>query len=82
MLIHPQKDGISFQDLSTLNDSINALILPEFEAFTGHPFDEHCIKGEYTRREPYPNLQFNRKSLLDEATNILKKTKYYDDLEN
>jgi ethanolamine utilization protein EutP (predicted NTPase) len=48
--------------------------------FSGHPQDEYKLNGEYTRREPYPNLQFNSKKLLDEATEYLKKTKYYHPL--
>lgn len=77
MVIHPTRDGISLQRLDELAELVNDH-LPECGAFTAHPNHELCIGGVYTRREPYPSIQFIEKAHARKASAILKKTKYYE----
>jgi hypothetical protein len=45
--------------------------------FSGHPLDEFQVSGVYTRRDPYPNLQFIEKQKVLDGRAILTKS-YYD----
>ena len=49
---------------------------PDLIVFRSHPLNEFQVDGLYTRREPYPNLQFVTKQHLAEARARLS-SKYY-----
>ncbi len=49
---------------------------PSLVVFRSHPLNEFQVDGLYTRREPYPNLQFVTKQHLEEARSRLS-SKYY-----
>ena len=53
-------------------------VFAEVEVFDGHPQDDFNVAGLYTHREPYPNIVVQKKSLLNKARNLLKKTRYFD----
>ena len=50
------------------------------EIFAGHPQSDFTYRGVYTRRDPYSNLQFNKRIVLDEFRDKLKRTNYYESL--
>lgn len=77
MIIHPTRNGVSLQRLDELAKLVSDN-LPECGAFTAHPDHDLCIGGVYTRREPYPSLQFIEKAHAKKASDILKKTRYYE----
>lgn len=79
ILLHPKVNGISVADLYVLCDEMGKL-LPTFQVFTGHPEDDFRVKNTLTRQDPYPNLQFIPKTLLEKSRAILRKTKYYSEL--
>ncbi|MBI1763965.1 MAG: hypothetical protein HYR56_21275 [Acidobacteria bacterium] len=77
VIIHPTRDGISLQRLAELAKLVNDE-LPECGAFTAHPEHDLCIGGVYTRREPYPSIQFIARAHARQASDMLKKTRYYE----
>ncbi len=52
---------------------------PSLIVFRSHPLNEFQVDGLYTRREPYPNLQFVTKQHLEEARAKLSP-KYYSNM--
>ncbi len=73
--IHPRKD-LPCSRVYEVAEELNKE-LTDFQAFCGHPEDPFNIKGLYTRREPYPNVQIINKELGNKATAGLRKTGYY-----
>lgn len=67
IFIHPDKKGLTFEELDKVNRSLNEILTPDFVAFEGHPDDPFMANGIYTRRDPYPNIQVIAKSTLDAA---------------
>lgn len=57
----------SLQDLANLeNQIVDSVNKHGWLIFRGHPLDEFQISGVYTRRDPYPNLQFiEKQQVLD-----------------
>lgn len=53
---------------------------PLFEIFYGHPNDDFNINGEFTRRDPYPNIQIVVKSEIEKFRKKLENTQYYSDI--
>jgi hypothetical protein len=77
--IHPNKDGISAEEVRRLVDALNqTLPAKNLMALGAHPDDSFNIDGLYTRREPYPNIQLLRLDLGVRAAESLKNTGYYD----
>jgi hypothetical protein len=51
--------------------------LPDCVVLSGHPQDKFELHGLATRREPYPNIQLFKKSVLRVFQDKLLKTQYY-----
>ena len=73
------KGDIFVENLQGLCDELS-LFFPGLEIFAGHPISNYVFQGVYTRRDPYPNLQFNKRIVLDEFRDKLKRTNYYESL--
>ena len=77
--IHPEKNGISAEEVRRLVDALNqTLPAMNLMALGAHPDDSFNIDGLYTRREPYPNIQLLRLDVGERAHESLKNTGYYD----
>lgn len=67
----------SLQDLANLeNQIVDSVNKHGWLIFRGHPLDEFQISGVYTRRDPYPNLQFIEKQQVLDGRGILAKSYY------
>jgi hypothetical protein len=62
---HPDKN-ICHIKLDKLGDEYEKRF-PLLTVFRSHPLNEFSVDGLYTRREPYPNLQFVTNQHLEEA---------------
>ena len=70
--------SFSVQDLVNLESQILDNVRQHgWLIFNGHPLDEFQVNGVYTRRDPYPNLQFIEKQKVLDGRDILTKS-YYD----
>jgi hypothetical protein len=77
--IHPNKDGISAEEVRRLVGELNeTLPAMNLMALGAHPEDSFNIDGLYTRREPYPNIQLLRLDIGERSAESLKNTGYYD----
>jgi hypothetical protein len=77
--IHPEKDGISAEEVRRLVDALNkTLPAKNLMALGAHPKDNFNIDGLYTRREPYPNIQLLRLDVGERAYESIRDTGYYD----
>jgi hypothetical protein len=78
-VIHPDKKAMSSSDLdqfvATLNQQLSSLHLT---AFGGHPDDRFEIQGVQTRHDPYLNITVQSNVKLKRASELLTKTKYYE----
>jgi hypothetical protein len=77
IVMHPTKDGMTSGQIDELVLWLNQN-LDGWEAFGSHPENTTSINGVYTRRDPYPNIQFNSITELKKWAAKLKKTKYYN----
>lgn len=74
---HPDKQ-ICQHKLNKLGDEYEKRF-PLLVVFRSHPLNDFQVDGLYTRREPYPNLQFVTKQHLAEARAKLSP-KYYSNM--
>lgn len=79
IIINNDKTNLSEQITKSLADQLNST-LPTMglQAFWGHPEALFCVNGVFTRREPFPNIQVIKKSVVERADKLLQATDYYD----
>lgn len=79
IIINDNKSNLSANDVENLAEQLNAT-LPSMglQAFWGHPQALFCVDGVFTRREPYPNIQVIKKSVVEKAEKLLQATDYYN----
>lgn len=79
LLIHPDREAMSYAQLESLIDLDLGAALAELqlEAFSGHPRHPLQINGVYLRREPFITLQLIRQRVSHRATNGLHKRNYF-----
>lgn len=77
--IHPDQQAMTAADLETFVVHLNKTIFPlQLVAFGGHPDDPFQIGGVQTRHEPYLNITIQAIAKLKQASDLLRKTKYYN----
>lgn len=78
IIINDNKSTLSASDVESLATQLN-VTLPSIglQAFWGHPQALFCVDGVFTRREPYPNIQVIKKSVVEKAEKLLQATEYY-----
>lgn len=77
MFVHPERDGMSIEKLAAIIVIAQNRIGNEVKLFGGHPADDFNIGGVYTRRDPFPNFQAVKTSLLAQAEQKIAGTNYY-----
>ncbi|WP_413171894.1 hypothetical protein [Anabaena azotica] len=78
IVIHPDKESFSLEDMKQFNIILNNLISPlGLIAFTGHPLDDFNIDGVYTRRDPFINFTVQNIEKVNLYAEKLKSTGYY-----
>ncbi|RZM82798.1 DUF1415 family protein [Leptolyngbya iicbica] len=78
IMIHPRPAGMSLAAMESFVEALNLHLLPlELMAFGGHPEDNFNIQGVYTRRSPYPHLSIQSTPFLNQVTQSLRQTGYY-----
>lgn len=78
IIINDNKSNMSADDVKSLADQLNTSLVPmALQAFWGHPEALFCVNGVFTRREPYPNIQVIKKSVVEKAESLLQATDYY-----
>lgn len=63
----------TLEDLNKLAESVGR---EDWVIFKGHPEDNFSINGIFTRKDPYPNLQFIKKQELLDARASLSENYY------
>ena len=80
LFIHPNKQGLSLEQLNTLVNKLSNNLSPDYWVFSGHPNDPTELKGIKFRADPFPTFQIIAKKTVDEARAKIIKTTYYDQM--
>ncbi|GAX39794.1 hypothetical protein NIES4075_07530 [Tolypothrix sp. NIES-4075] len=79
IVIHPNKQALSLEDMKQFTKNLNNLISAlGLIAFSGHPLDDFNIDGVYTRRDPFINFTVQNIQKLNLYAEKLKSTGYYE----
>jgi hypothetical protein len=79
MVIHPDQQALSLEEMKNLMQALNELIHPlGLVAVSGHPLDDFNIRGVFTRRDPFINFIVQSREVLESSSEMLKSTAYYD----
>lgn len=78
IIINDNKTGVTASEVEAMACSLNETLVPMgLQAFWGHPEATFNVNGVFTRREPYPNIQVVKKSVVAKAEKVLAATDYY-----
>ncbi|MBD2384764.1 hypothetical protein [Cylindrospermum sp. FACHB-282] len=78
IVIHPDKQALSLEEMKQFTKNLNNLISPLcLIAFSGHPLDDFNIDGVYTRRDPFINFTVQNLQKVNMYAEKLKSTGYY-----
>lgn len=78
LVIHPEPEAFSLEEMHAFTDSLNQQIVSsDLIAFDGHPQDDFNIQGVFTREAPYIHFTIQLRQQVKQASDLLRQTAYY-----